>query len=204
MSKYYQLKVSLTGIQPEIFRTFTLPCDATFFDLHSAIQFACGWGNYHGYTFQNEDEEDLAKPYSSEFIEINEDEYDDTIPDDIALKLSSYFQDGNKAEKCLYLYDLQDYWLHTVTLQQIVEDDTIFLRKLLDGARSFPPESCGGIRGYQELCALKETSRIPDSLDWSDAANIIELLDEWSPNDFHFNRLKAIFDLPAQFQKQSA
>jgi hypothetical protein len=204
MSKYYQLKVSLIGIQPEIFRTFTLPCNATFFDLHTAIQLACGWGNYHSYLFQNEDEEDLAQHYFTEFNESNDDALDDTIPEDVSLKLSSYFQDGNKVGKCFYLYDFQDYWLHSISLQQIVEDETVFLRKLVDGARCFPPESCGGILGYQELCALKETGKIPDSLDWSDAANIMELLDEWSPDDFNFNRLKAIFDLPAQFQKKSA
>lgn len=206
MFHYYQFKVCLIGPEPTIYRTFALPCEATFFDLHIAIQLACGWQNYHGYMFQNEDEENLAKPYSVEFdaSNIEEEEEEDNIPDDVAIKLSSYFKDGSKIKRCLYIYDLRDYWLHAVTLQRIVEEEDLFLRKLLDGDRAFPPEDCGGIQGYKELIALRQTGKIPDSVDWNDAENIVELLQDWSPDEFIFDKTKAFFDLPAQFQKKSA
>lgn len=192
MIKYYQLEVALVDIEPKIFRVFTLPADASFFDLHTAIQLACGWENYHAYLFENEDEEAIAKPYSSEF---DDDDADD-IPDDVALKLSNYFQDGRKIKKCSYLYDFSDRWLHSVTLQHVFTDEKIFKREFLDGAKSFPPENCGGLRGYEELRALKKTGKIPESIDWNDAANIIELMEEWEPDEFNFETIKAAFDLP--------
>jgi hypothetical protein len=204
MVLYYRFETSLVDIEPKIYRTFALPFDATFFDLHSAIQMACGWQNYHSYMFQNEDEEDLAKPYSSEFDEASTEGEDENIPDDVALQLSSYFQDGSKIERCFYIYDLRDYWLHTVTLQRVIEEDTVFLRKLLDGDGAFPREDCGGVQGYKELLTLKETGKIPNTVDWSDAANIVELLENWAPNNFDFDKTKAFFDLPAHFQKKSA
>lgn len=204
MPKYYTFEVSLIGVEPKTFRTFSLPFDSTFFDLHNAIQVACGWQNYHGYMFQNENEEDLAKPYSSELNESNEDSTYDDIPDDVAVRLSSYFQDGSKHKKCVYIYDFQDQWLHEVTLLRVFETDVIFLRELQDGAGTFPPESCGGIRGYEELIAMKQTGKVPDSLDWSDAASIVELLEEWNPGDFDFNSVKFVFDLPVKGYQLSA
>jgi hypothetical protein len=192
MIKYYQFEVALAAVNPKIFRVFNLPADASFFDLHAAIQLACGWANYHAYAFENEDEEALAKPSSSEFDDADEDD----IPDDVALKLSSYFQDGRKLKKCFYLYDLSDRWLHSVTLQHVFTDERIFKREFLDGARAFPPENCGGIRGYEELRTLQKTGKIPDSIDWDDAANIIELLEEWDPEEFNFEEIKAAFDFP--------
>lgn len=204
MPQYYQFEVCLVGVNPKIYRTFALPFDATFFDLHSAIQMACGWHNYHGYIFQNEDEENLAKPYSAEFEEANADEEDNDIPDDVAIKLSSYFQNGSTIKKCLYVYDLGNYWLHSVTLRHVFEDDEIFLRELLDGAGSFPPENCGGLHGYEELVTFKETGKIPNSMRGDDAINIMDLLEDWSPHHFDFDKTKAFFDLPARFQKKSA
>lgn len=192
MIKYYQFEVALVDVEPKIFRVFTLPADASFFDLHIAIQIACGWANYHAYVFENEDEEAIAKPYASEF----EDDDADDIPDDVAVKLDTYFRDGLKIKKCLYLYDFNDCWLHSVTLQHVFTEERIFKREFLDGSKSFPPENCGGLRGYEELRILKKTGKIPESIDWDDAANIIELMEEWDPDEFNFEEIKTNFDLP--------
>jgi hypothetical protein len=192
--QYYRFEVCLEGVEPKIFRTFSLPADASFFDLHTAIQVACGWWDCHNYVFQNEYAETLAKPCTSVGAEEPPDNTDDDAPDDTALKLSTYFQEGH-VQKCFYLYDSQNLWLHTITLQRTFTDERSFARELLDGAGAFPPENCRGVQEYTELITLKETGAIPDAVDWEDAVNIIELIEDWDPHAFNLDDAKAAFDL---------
>ena len=45
MPKYFEFEVSLAEIAPKIWRRFLLTSQASFDDLHEAIQAACGWEN---------------------------------------------------------------------------------------------------------------------------------------------------------------
>ena len=47
----YQLKVSLTGTTPLIWRRVLVPGKATLHDLHQIIQTAMGWENCHLHDF---------------------------------------------------------------------------------------------------------------------------------------------------------
>jgi hypothetical protein len=179
--QYYRFEVCLAGAKPKIFRVFSLPIEASFFDLHTAIQLACGWSDSHNYLFQNEDGDSVARPCPPFCEEAAENDTNNNTPTDTALKLNKYFHHWEK-QKCFYLYDLHDQWLHTITLERFFTEDREFVRELLDGARSFPLENCGGIRGYEELVTLKETGKIPDSTSWDDAPNIIELIEEPTQN----------------------
>ena len=51
MPKYFEMEVSLLGIEPRIWRRFLIRAEATFQDLHNAIQEACGWENAHLFEF---------------------------------------------------------------------------------------------------------------------------------------------------------
>ncbi|MBI2106757.1 plasmid pRiA4b ORF-3 family protein [Candidatus Woesearchaeota archaeon] len=55
MSKILQLKISLEGIAPKIWRRFLVKENATFQELHNTIQAVMGWGNYHMFEFQIND-----------------------------------------------------------------------------------------------------------------------------------------------------
>lgn len=48
----YQLKVTLNGTKPPIWRRIQIPETYTLWDLHMAIQDAMGWENRHIHKFQ--------------------------------------------------------------------------------------------------------------------------------------------------------
>jgi hypothetical protein len=52
MPSYYEFEVSLQGVKPKTWRRFQLRTDASFLDLHYAIQLACGWENAHLFAFR--------------------------------------------------------------------------------------------------------------------------------------------------------
>ena len=51
MNEIIQLKVSLDGSDPLIWRTLLINRETTFFELHHIIQLAMGWKNYHLFEF---------------------------------------------------------------------------------------------------------------------------------------------------------
>lgn len=55
-----------------------------------------------------------------------------------------------KGAHFLYTYDLGDGWKHEIQVEEIREGPPELVR-CLEGARSCPPEDCGGPHGYEEL-----------------------------------------------------
>ena len=43
----YQLKISLQGISPMIWRRFLVPETLTLYELHRLVQIGFGWEDYH-------------------------------------------------------------------------------------------------------------------------------------------------------------
>lgn len=145
----HQLKVTLKGIEPEVWRRIVVPASYSFWDLHVAIQDSMGWLDYHLHAFR------LRNSESGEVEQIG-------IPDDDAFEdaepflagwevpIADYFREpGARAE---YEYDFGDGWEHEVVLEEI----TVRVPKAKypicsDGAGACPPEDCGGVPGYEEM-----------------------------------------------------
>lgn len=72
-----------------------------------------------------------------------------------------------------YEYDLGDSWKHTIVLEKI-DDSKSKNTRCIAGARSAPPEDCGGIHGYHELI---------NHLRHPEKDGYIELL-EWLSDDY--------------------
>jgi len=54
-----------------------------------------------------------------------------------------------------YEYDFGDSWLHTVEIEEVRDErDGDGWERCLDGARSCPPEDCGGPDGYARLLEI--------------------------------------------------
>lgn len=54
--------------------------------------------------------------------------------------------------KFTYLYDFGDNWEHVLELEKVLPREAgVKYPACIDGARSGPPEDCGGIWGYAEL-----------------------------------------------------
>lgn len=188
MPKYFELEVSLRDIRPRIWRCFLLRREATFQELHQAIQVAGPWQGYHLWEF--------CEPGRSQGL-IAGILYEDAprpIPDAKRVKVGSHFD--KPGTSCLYRYDFGDDWEHEVSLQRIVELPEAFRRRLVGGERAFPPEDCGGVPGYYECLAAvgasvpRRASELPDAEDLQERRI---WLGDWTP-DFDFERARKRFD----------
>lgn len=179
MPEYFEFEVSLSEVRPKIWRRFLIRSDATFMELHDAIQRACGWGSGHLWLFQEENGGEVV-------AESPESDPRERGPDARKVKLSSFFG-AHGAPQCDYVYDFGDCWEHAVRLVRTVELLEEFHRRLLDGKRAFPPEDCGGVQGYRDCIRAAKGGKDPEGLR--------EWLDGWDPEKWDLNCRKRTFDL---------
>jgi hypothetical protein len=185
MPDYLAIEVSLSHVKPRIWRSFLISADATFFDLHQAIQDACGWEDSHLFAFRDaRGRKDIAG--------IPDPDYDDRVPDAETVKLKKYFTPRGPTA-CEYEYDFGDGWMHEVVLKDRVTFDDAFVRRLTGGERAFPPEDCGGLGGYERCLAFRETGK--DPLGDGDE-EFGEWLGDWQPEEFDLVAVKKSFDRP--------
>ncbi|MBN1698597.1 MAG: plasmid pRiA4b ORF-3 family protein [Spirochaetales bacterium] len=141
------LKIILRDIKPEIWRRIRIPGNRTLSELHSAIQTAMGWENYHLHSFW---------AGGVEYGDPSDNETED-VADESTVAIDRIL--GKEGTSITYEYDFGDSWLHTVTVEEIIpadrldEDDRRII-KCLDGERSCPPEDCGGPPGYEHLVEI--------------------------------------------------
>lgn len=163
---------------------------ASFQDLHDAIQDSCGWEDYHLFEFveNNRNRSSIAgreTPNDGPFP------FEETAPTAKAVKLSDHCK--RKGQKCLYVYDFGDNWEHLVELKQLTELPEISSRKLIDGARAFPPEDCGGVWGYYDCLAALGLVEAEDS-DEEELKDRREWLGNWAPEGFGLDAAQKGFD----------
>lgn len=104
------LKVSLPGFRPPIWRRVRLPVIATLGDLHVVIQVLFGWDGDHLHVFQVG-----KKQYSDPFMDLGE------AGDEQAVRLRDVM--ARSAGKISYTYDLGTCWEHEITLEQTLPRD---------------------------------------------------------------------------------
>jgi hypothetical protein len=162
MTNLYQLKIQLKNITPTIFRTVVVPESITFDELHQTIQLAMGWCNYHLYQF-------IIDRHNYILIPNEEFDFGNTY-NAKKYKISDYFSTIKKS--IVYEYDFGDGWQHTVTLQKIILNTNNTKKAIcIKGARSCPPEDCGGPWGYQNLLkilASKKGEEYEEMIEWID------------------------------------
>ncbi|AGT33605.1 hypothetical protein M493_16980 [Geobacillus genomosp. 3] len=150
----YQLKISLNGIRPPIWRRVLVPGHATFHDLHLIIQEAMGWEQAHLYEF------DLRNVLVSIPDDWDSFHFGKERLDARRIQLQQWLTE--EKQKFLYIYDFGDYWRHTITVEKIETLPKPLERATcLKGKRACPPEDCGGVYGYLELL---ESAANQDSL----------------------------------------
>ena len=104
-----ELKVSLAGFRPPVWRRVRLPVNATLADLHEVIQVLFGWDGDHLHVFQVG-----KKQYSDPFMHLDGTEDEDTarVRDAVA-----------PGGKITYTYDLGASWEHEITLDKTLPRD---------------------------------------------------------------------------------
>ncbi|MCP3915306.1 MAG: hypothetical protein GY711_07105 [bacterium] len=187
--EYMRLRVTLVGASPPVWRQFLLRAEASFFDLHAAIQ-ACGWEDAHLWGFRESSTGAVIAGLPSDNL------FGPPDPDARGVRLDSRLASGG--DGCVYVYDFGDDWTHEIVLEAVETHESDFERALVDGSGSFPPEDCGGISGFMRLREFLETGKDP----WGDD----ETLREWSGgmglDDFNLpharRRFGHVLPVPAQ------
>jgi hypothetical protein len=138
----YQIKVTLRGIEPPIWRRLRVPGSIRLVRLHEVLQIAMGWSNSHLHLFEK-DGVHYCRP--SDF------DPDEVPPiDESKTSLQSVLREVG--EQMVYQYDFGDNWEHDVELEKILTSAGATDSPIcLDGARHCPPEDVGGVTGYEEF-----------------------------------------------------
>ncbi len=158
----YQIKVTLEGGKPPIWRRLLVPADLTLGDLHLIIQIAIGWTDSHLHQFFIGDET-YGTPHPDMEWTLDEDR----------VKLAQVIP-GEKF-KFRYEYDFGDSWSHLILVEKVLPGEPGQpYPTCVTGKRSGPPEDCGGIWGYAEFVEAMADPKHPEHKN----------LKEWYNGDF--------------------
>ena len=169
----YQIKISLIGVKPPIWRTVLVPDNLGLGAFHNVIQVAMGWTDSHLHQF-------IANRV---FYGTPDDDFELEMEDETKYKLSQLLK--KEKDSLIYEYDFGDSWEHKVLLEKILPDDgKTVLSVCIKGKRACPPEDCGGVWGYEELLETISNVKHPgheDMLEW--------LGGEFDPEEFDLEEI---------------
>lgn len=152
----YQIKVSLRGTTPPIWRRLEVPANVSLARLHQIIQTAFDWDDTHLHVFQTQ--------YGDFGVADPELGYRAESP--VSLEQVA---PGEKS-KIGYTYDFGDDWEHEIVVEKLLAwEPKKEYPRCTGGRRAAPPEDCGGIYGYADLLEALADPEHPDhedQLDW--------------------------------------
>jgi hypothetical protein len=155
----YQLKVTLMGIRPPIWRRIQVP-DCTLDRLHELIQTSMGWNNSHLHQFEID-----GQRYGDPDL-LCEDFHTMNYRDSRITLLSMVLPKDNQRFSFRYKYDFGDSWEHEILFEgcpQPVQGQRYPL--CVEGKRACPPEDVGGTSGYLEFLDTIASDEPRDSED---------------------------------------
>ncbi len=156
--KIYQLKITLKGSKPPIWRRIQVKSNTTLGKLHRIIQIVMGWGDYHLHQFI------IGKIYYG----IPDPDFGLDVKSELRIKLDSLVT--RVKQLFIYEYDFGDSWEHKITVEKIVSPETDVRYPICIGGKlACPPEDCGGIWGYYDLLEIIQDPNHPeyeDMLEW--------------------------------------
>lgn len=158
----YQLKITLRGARPPIWRRVQVRSDATLGHLHWVIQHAMGWtsSHLHSFTIRGVD-------YGEPMPDLGFDELE--LRDEQLVKLSKVI--SGEGFKFSYLYDFGDSWEHEILVEKVLaaEPDASY-PVCIKAKRACPPEDCGGVWGYRDFLDAIQSADHPEHgamLEWA-------------------------------------
>lgn len=159
----YQLKVTLKGSKPPIWRKVLVRANVTLGHLHEIIQAVMPWENCHLHEFLVSNEH-YGEPHP-EFGDMMLDE------DDISLAQAA----RKEKKKFTYIYDFGDGWQHEILMEKILQpEERIDYPVCTAGKNACPPEDSGSLWGYYNKLAIMNDPNHPDHDD----------IMEWMPEDW--------------------
>ncbi|MFU8850620.1 plasmid pRiA4b ORF-3 family protein [Micromonospora sp. SL1-18] len=135
----FQLKVSLAGVRPSVWRRVLVPGGYTLDRLHRVVQHAMGWRDCHLHSFEIDG------------LQYGEPDPDGELAlrDELDVRLDAVVGKGSRFR---YTYDFGDWWEHDVVVEDVcTADPDERYPSCAHGERACPPEDVGGPSGYAVL-----------------------------------------------------
>ncbi|MGM0365022.1 MAG: plasmid pRiA4b ORF-3 family protein [Actinomycetota bacterium] len=163
----YKIKISIKGIEPEIWRRLKIPGGITFQQFHQIIQASFGWLEYHLFKFdfpnivitEPFDDYSPAELFGDDIVELD--------PEDTTI--DKFLDEHDEFE---YEYDFGDTWKHKIIVERKLKDTKRnSMPECMGGARERPPEDVGGISGYTDFVRIISDKSNPERqnmLDWAE------------------------------------
>ncbi len=163
-----QVKVTLQGVKPGIWRRCVISETCDLHTLHGIIQDAMGWLDSHLYEFEVAGQR-FCDPEREDDFEAQE-----GVLSSHSATLSQFsLKPGTRFG---YTYDFGDDWEHEILVEKLrPRKEGEFLPICVAGERNCPPEDCGGPHRYAEFLEAYLNPSHPDHHD----------MVEWAGPDFH-------------------
>jgi hypothetical protein len=172
----YQIRVSLDGVRPPIWRRIVVPGRTTLAKLHDILQVVMGWEDYHLHQFTIAGKR-YGDPEHDEGGELG-------FIDERRHTLQSLLP--AKGGRLRYEYDFGDGWEHTLVVEKIVPTGEEGCRPVcVAGERACPPEDVGGVWGYEEYLTALQDPEHPGHDEW------LQWRGEFDPEAFDPERVNA-------------
>ena len=156
----YQIKVTLEGSKPPIWRRILVPINITLGELHHILQAVMGWWDYHLHQFI----------VGGTYYGVPHPDYDDYLEmrDESQVKLNEIV--AGEGFKFRYEYDFGDSWLHNLLVEKVLPPEPGQQYPVcIKGKRACPPEDVGGVWGYDDFLEAIQNPNHPehdDYLEW--------------------------------------
>jgi len=143
----YQIKISLMGTRPLIWRRVLVPSNMTLQQLHRVIQATMGWYDSHLHEFTIGGEQYGMRDPDGGFMD------DDPPRSERTARLAGLL--GWKGAKARYTYDFGDGWEHQIVVEKVLPPTAdLECPACIAGQLACPPEDCGGVGGYYNLLEI--------------------------------------------------
>ena len=175
----YQIKVTLKGSKPPIWRRVLVRSDITLAELHLILQAVMGWWDYHlhqfivGRTYYG-----VPSPDFGDFMDMR---------DESQVWLNQIADAGSKF---VYEYDFGDSWEHVLVVEKVLgSEPSQEYPVCVKGKRACPPEDVGGIWMYNYFI---ESMRNPDHPDSPGVEDFLDWIGgEFDPEEFDLDAVNS-------------
>ncbi|MCW3841284.1 plasmid pRiA4b ORF-3 family protein [Micromonospora yasonensis] len=146
----FQLKVSLVGVRPPVWRRVLVPGGYTLDRVHRVVQHAMGWRDCHLHSFEIDGHQYGEPDPDGELA----------VRDELDVRLDAVVDKGCRFQ---YVYDFGDWWEHDLLVEDVCAADADERYPVcVDGERACPPEGVGGPTGHAVLLAALADPEHPE------------------------------------------
>ncbi len=156
------VELILTG-KKRVKRSFLVPLHINFATLHIILQIGFGWYNNHLHEFSLKQD---SVTIGMKMEEMDFDEFEDVLDENFTV-LSEYIPGERRFG---YLYDFGDSWEHVIKVGPVKQFEGGPFVICTGGEGSTPPEDCGGMHGYDDLCEVLQDpkhERYDELFEWA-------------------------------------